>query len=42
MDLEQTVTTLRVVRRFRDEPLSEDDLVAILNAGRRAGSDGLD
>jgi len=27
-----------VVRRFRDEPLAEDDLRAILEAGRRAGS----
>lgn len=38
MDLEQTVSKLRVVRRFRNEPINERDLVAILNAGRRAGS----
>jgi nitroreductase len=38
MDLERAVETLRVVRRFRDQPLRDDDLVAILNAGRRAGS----
>jgi nitroreductase len=38
MELEEAVRHLRVVRRFRDEPLSQDDLTAILNAGRRAGS----
>src|SRR4051812_10749709 len=38
MDVEGAVMKLRVVRRFRDERLSEDDLRAILDAGRRAGS----
>jgi nitroreductase len=34
----QAIRTLRVVRRFRDEPLSDDILRAILDAGRHAGS----
>ena len=38
MDVERAVRKLRVVRRFRDEPLAEDDLRAILEAGRRTGS----
>ena len=38
MDVERAVKKLRVVRRFRDEPLAEDDLRAILEAGRRSGS----
>ena len=38
MEVERAVTKLRVVRRFRDQPLSDDDLRAILDAGRRAGS----
>jgi len=38
VDVERAVRKLRVVRRFRDEPLAEDDLRAILEAGRRAGS----
>jgi nitroreductase len=38
VELEQAVTGLHVVRKFSDEPVSDDDLVAILNAGRRAGS----
>ncbi len=38
MDVERAVTKLRVVRRFRDEPLADDDLRAILEAGRRTGS----
>jgi nitroreductase len=38
MDVERAVRKLRVVRRFRNEPLSEDDLHAILEAGRRTGS----
>ncbi len=38
MDVERAVRKLRVVRRFRDEPLSDGDLGAILEAGRRAGS----
>ena len=38
MDVERAIGTQRAVRRFRDEPLSEDDLQAILDAGRRTGS----
>jgi nitroreductase len=38
MDVERAVRKLRVVRRFREEPLGEDDLHAILEAGRRTGS----
>ena len=38
MDVEQAVTKLHVVRRFRDEPLGDQDLRAILDAGRHAGS----
>jgi nitroreductase len=38
MDVEQAVATQRVVRRFSERPLSDDELRAILNAGRRAGS----
>lgn len=38
MDLERAIRTQRAVRRFRDEPLRAEDLHAILDAGRRAGS----
>lgn len=38
MDVEQAVRRLRVVRRFTEEPLRDDDLHAILEAGRRTGS----
>lgn len=38
MNVEEAVGRLRVVREFRDEPLGDDDLRAILQAGRRAGS----
>ena len=38
MDVEEAVGRLRVVREFRDQPLGEDDVRAILEAGRRAGS----
>lgn len=38
MDVEQAVGRLRVVRDFRDEPLRDDDVQAILEAGRRTGS----
>ena len=38
MEVEEAITKLRAVRRFRDEPLAEADLRAILDAGRRAGS----
>lgn len=38
MDVESAIAGLRVVRKFDDRPLAEEDLAAILNAGRRAGS----
>ncbi|HUP83083.1 MAG TPA: nitroreductase family protein [Candidatus Limnocylindria bacterium] len=38
MEVGAALRSLRVVRRFRDEPLSDDDLRAILDAGRRTGS----
>ncbi|MEA2677745.1 MAG: hypothetical protein QOJ81_1886 [Chloroflexota bacterium] len=38
MEVGEAIRTLRAVRRFRDEPLAEADLRAILDAGRRAGS----
>lgn len=38
MDVEDAIRRLHVVRKFSDEPVAEDDLIAILNAGRRAGS----
>lgn len=38
VEVEQAVRKLHVVRRFTPEPVSDDDLAAILNAGRRAGS----
>jgi nitroreductase len=38
MDVEEAVTRLHVVRKFSDEPVSDDDLQAILDAGRHAGS----
>jgi nitroreductase len=38
VDVEKAVERLRTVRRFAAEPLSDDDLEAILDAGRRAGS----
>jgi nitroreductase len=38
MDTWQAINTVRVVREFSDEPVSEEDLERILNAGRRAGS----
>jgi nitroreductase len=38
VDAGEAIRTLRVVRRFRDAPLAEDDLRAILDAGRRTGS----
>ncbi len=34
----ESVATKRVVRRFADRPIPADDLVRILNAGRRAAS----
>ena len=38
MDVERAIENLHVVRKFSDEPVSDDDLNAILNAGRRTGS----
>ena len=38
MEVEEAVRRLHVVRRFSDEPVSDDDLFAILDAGRHAGS----
>jgi nitroreductase len=34
----EAVSTKRVIRRFSDRPVPADDLVRILNAGRRAAS----
>ncbi len=38
MDVEHAVRRLRTVRRFGPEPIRDDDLQAILEAGRRTGS----
>lgn len=38
MDVERAVGTHRVVRRFRPDPIADEDLHAILEAGRRSGS----
>ena len=38
MDVEVAVRTQRAIRRFTDEPVTDADLNAILNAGRRAQS----
>ncbi|HXI82366.1 MAG TPA: nitroreductase family protein [Verrucomicrobiae bacterium] len=38
MSVWQAVATKRMVREFVDRPLDPDDLIRILNAGRRAGS----
>jgi nitroreductase len=38
VEVEEAVRRLRVVRRFSDEPVSEDDVHDILEAGRRTGS----
>jgi nitroreductase len=38
MDVGEAIKTLRVVRRFRAEPLAVADLRAILDAGRRTDS----
>jgi nitroreductase len=38
VDVEEAVARLHVVRKFSDEPVSDDDVHAILNAGRRTGS----
>ena len=38
MEVEEAIRRLRVVRRFSNEPVSDDDVDAILEAGRRTGS----
>jgi nitroreductase len=38
METWQAINTIRVVREFSGEPISEHDLTRILNAGRRTGS----
>ncbi len=38
MDVSQAIGAKRAIRRFADRPLSDDDLHAILDAGRHAGS----
>lgn len=38
MDVEQAIRTYRVVREFSAQPLSEDQLLGLLNAGRRTAS----
>ena len=38
MDTWQAINSVRVVRRFTDEPVAPEPLERILNAGRRAGS----
>ncbi len=38
METWQAINTLRVVRKFSDEPIDDADLERILNAGRRTGS----
>jgi nitroreductase len=38
MDTWQAINTVRVVRKFSDEPIADEHLDRILNAGRRTGS----
>ena len=38
METEEAVRRIRAVRHFRAQPLADDDLLAILDAGRHAGS----
>lgn len=38
MNVAETIRTLRAVRRFTDQPVSDEAIRAILNAGRRAQS----
>jgi nitroreductase len=38
VDVERAIRSQRVVRRFRPDPIADDDLHAILEAGRRTGS----
>jgi nitroreductase len=38
VEVEEAIRRLRVVRRFSDQPVSEEDVHALLEAGRRTGS----
>ena len=38
MEVDEAIRRLHVVRKFSADPISEPDLMAILHAGRRAGS----
>ena len=38
METWQAINTVRVVRKFSDEPITDEHLDRILNAGRRTGS----
>jgi len=38
METWQAINTVRVVRKFSEEPIAEEDLERILNAARRTGS----
>lgn len=38
MDIDELIRTKRAVRTFTDQPVGDDDLTAILEAGRRAQS----
>ena len=38
MDVDEAIRTYRVVREFSAQPLGEDQLLALLNAGRRTAS----
>lgn len=38
MDVEKAINRIRAIRHFASRPLSDDDLRAILEAGRHAGS----
>jgi nitroreductase len=38
METWQAINTVRVVRKFSDEPIADEQLDRILNAGRRTGS----
>ena len=38
MDVAEAIRTKRAVRRFTDQPVAEDAIRAVLNAGRRAQS----
>jgi len=38
MDVSEAIRLKRAVRKFKDEPLAEDVILSVLNAGRRAQS----